>query len=270
MITSRSLFRALVLPAVIAAVAYSQAKAPDEVAACPHPVGFTVSLDRSTFETREPVIAGVVLTNLGDRALRLLACDGGAPRRMALEVSRGDGPYTEHSLWLERNGPQAREIELARGGSTSGDILLLLDYGKEYVFPEAGRYHLRWNFYPGSGSALIYTDEVQVRVIPSSRVNEECLAQLELVALRYYAGDHADTLDLNAPEAKEGLDHVGIQLLGKIISRTKPHLIDPDDDRETKLLDSLAETLERYPDSVYSGYIARYLGLVYLKTLEHE
>jgi len=52
---------------------------------------------------------------------------------------------------------------------------------------------------------------------------------------------------LNAPEAEKALDREGILLLEQIVRETRPHLIDPDDDRETKLVDSLAKTLERYP-----------------------
>jgi len=233
------------------------------------PVALEVNLERSTLEAREPVIAQVMLTNLGDEPLRLPVRDDGTPLRIALDVSNGDSTYSTHSLWLTRNGPHPKEVEVLPGKSTSGDVLVLLDFGVKYVFASPGAYRLRWHFYAAPGCPKIYTDEVRVSVLPSSRVNEECLARLQLIGLRYHVGDDADTLDLNAPEAESALNREGILLLAKIISRTKPHLITPGDRAENALVDSLQEVLERYPDSAYSGYIARYLGLVHLKTLEH-
>jgi hypothetical protein len=63
-------------------------------------------------------------------------------------------------------------------------------------------------------------------------------------------------------------------VLKRAIKRTKPLLLNPErnpaDKKEVELLESLAALLERHPDSAYSGYIARYLGLVHLATFEHE
>jgi hypothetical protein len=193
---------------------------------------------------------------------------------MGLHLFREHTLYTQHALWLERKGPQPREIDLPPGESTGGEILVLLDFGKEYVFSDAREYHIRWRWSPGRGFAEVYTDDLRVAVVPSSRVNEDFLDRLELIALRYYVGDDADTLDLSAPEAEEALDREGVLLLSKIISQQKPHRVDPKrnpaDTKEWELVESLTDLLDRYPDSAYSGYIARFLGLVNLETLERE
>ncbi len=270
MTLTTNLTKGLLLQGVTVAAALGQMANGEQALAFSQVVAFDVNLERSTFEAREPIIAHVRVRNLRDEPLTLLVRPGGAPVRMALETSCDNGPYSEHSLSLERSGPQRTEKKLGPRKTTTGDVLVLLDFGNDYVFPNPGEYHLRWNFYSGLGKALVYSNETRVTVLPMSRVNEECLAQLELIALRYHIGDDADHLDLNAPEAEKGLDQEGILLLAQITSETKPYLIDPDDKREMELVDSLAKTLERYPDSVYSGYIARYLGLVYVKTLEHE
>jgi len=46
--------------------------------------------------------------------------------------------------------------------------------------------------------------------------------------------------------------------------------LDPADRKEAELVDSLTELLNQHPNSSYSGYIARFLGLVHVKTFEHE
>jgi hypothetical protein len=270
MILPTMLVTVSLLPYAFVAPALGQDVKTDDAPELPTPVTFEVSLERQAFEAREPLIARVTLTNHGTRPLPVRVREDGAAYGVALHVSRENMPLRKHSLWLSRSGPQPREIELAPGQSTSGEILVLLDYGEQYVFSDAGLYTIAWCWYPGPGFAKVYSAETQVRVVRASPVNDGLLAQLELIALRYHIGDDADHLDLNAPEAKKGLDREGILLLAQIVRETKPHLIDPDDDRETKLVDSLVRALERYPDSVYSSYIARYLGLVYFKTLEHE
>jgi len=258
------------LPVTLCATAYSQVQDHKAEAPFPHPVALEVSLDRSTFEAREPVIAHVTLTNRGRQPFRMSVREDGAPYGIALHVLDGDGSVSKHSLWIGRHGPQPRDIELAGGESTTGDILVLLDYGKEYVFPNPGLYGIVWRWYPGPGFAMMYTEEARVRVVPPSRMNEDFLEQLELIALRRDAGEAADTLDLSTPEAEKGLDRLGILRLGRIINEKQPYLIDPKDERELQFVASLGELLVRFPDSSYSGYVARFLGLVYFKTLEQD
>ena len=269
MTTTRAMISALVLLATIVGMAYGQTEKPGGRRTVPDSVALEVSLERTTFEVREPVIAHVTLTNLGDQPFRLHIRDGGAPLRVAFQVAQLNASYHNHSLWLALSGPQATEIELAPGESTSGNILVLLDYGKGYVFASPGSYSVRCRWF-----GKIYSDELSVTVVRSSRANEDFLDQLELVALRYHGGEAADSLDLSTPEAKKGLDREGLLLLGQIIRQNKPHLVVPDrnpaDKSEAELVAALTVLLDRQPDSSYSGYVARFLGLVHVKTFEHE
>ena len=268
-----TLIRAFGFPAAIVTAASASAKEPSDRTPFPHPVALEVTLSRTEFEVREPVTARVTLTNLGDKPFRLPIRDDGAPYGVGLQVFRDDSSYTKHGLWLKRNGPKPREFELAGGESTAGDILVLLDHGKEYVFSEPGRYQIRWRWSPGAGFAKVYSDELRVTVVRSSRENEDFLDQLELIAVRYHVGETAETLDLNAPEGEAALRREGVLLISKIISQQKPHLVDPErgpaDKREAKLVEALTDLLNHQPDSSYSGYVARFLGLVHIKTFEH-
>lgn len=273
MTTVSTLIRALGFPVAIVTAASAPAKEPSDGTPFPHPVALEVTLSRSRFEVREPVSARVTLTNLGGEPFRLSVRDDGAPYGVGLHVFRADSSYTKHGLWLKRNGPEPREFELGGGESTGGDILVLLDFGKDYVFSDPGQYHIRWRWSPGVGFAKVYTDELRVTVVRSSQVNKDFLDQLELVAFRYHGGEAADTLDLSTPEAKKGLDREGLLLLGQIIRQNKPHLVDPErspaDKREAKLVEALTDLLDHQPDSSYSGYVARFLGLVHINTFEH-
>ena len=268
MTTTRTMIRALGLLATIAGMAYGQTDKPGGRRAVPDSVALEVSLERTTFEVREPVIAHVTLTNIGDQPFGLYICDGGAPLRVAFQVARLNASYDNHSLWLERGGPGATQVELGPGESTSGDILVLLDYGKGYVFSSPGSYTARCRWF-----GRIHSDELAVTVVRSSQVNEDFLDELELVAFRYHGGEAADTLDLSTPEAKKGLDREGLLLLGQIIRQNKPHLVDPErnpaDRKEAELVEALTGLLDHQPDSSYSGYVARFLGLVHIKTFEH-
>ena len=269
-----TLIAALGFPIAIVTGASAPAKEPNDGTPFPYPVALEVTLSRTRFEAREPVTARVTLTNLGGEPFRLSVRDNGAPYGVGLHVFRDDSSYTKHGLWLKRNGPEPREFELGGGESTGGDILVLLDFGKDYVFSDPGQYHIRWWWSPGVGFAKVYTDELRVTVVRSSQVNEDFLDQLELVAFRYHGGEAPDTLDLSTPEAKKGLDREGLLLLGQIIRQNKPHLVDPErnpaDRKEAELVEALTGLLDHQPDSSYSGYVARFLGLVHVKTFEHE
>ena len=120
MTTTRAMISALVLLATMVAMAYGQTEKPGGRRAVPDSVALEVSLERTTFEVREPVIAHVTLTNVGDRPFRLYICDGGAPLRVAFQVAHLNASYDNHSLRVARSGPQATEIELGRGEATGG------------------------------------------------------------------------------------------------------------------------------------------------------
>lgn len=269
MTTTRAMIRTLVLLATIAGMAYGQTEKPAARRTVPDNVALEVSLERTTFEVREPVIAHVTLTNIGDKPFRLYICDSGAPLHVAFQVARLNASFDNHSLWLERSGPGATQVELGPGESTSGDILVLLDYGKGYVFASPGSYTVRCRVF-----GKIHSDELAVTAISSSRVNEDLLSSLEALAVRYHGGVVPDALTLSSPEAEKGMDREGSLLLGQIIRQNSPHLVDPEhnpaDKREAELVEALTGLLDRHPNSSYSGYIARFLGLVHIKTFEHE
>ncbi|UCC31755.1 MAG: hypothetical protein JSU86_05650 [Phycisphaerales bacterium] len=266
---------ALTLALGALAVALPQAAAQEEQPVFPNAVVVDVSLDRETFEVREPVIAGVTLLNRGPGALSVQVASDGAPVPVALECARGEADWTHHSLWLRNLPPQGRAIEVRAGEATRGEVFALGHYDSGYVFTSPGRYRMRWVCYLGKGRVKLYSEELSVTILPASRANSAFLSALdEGVAAEYYGGRRATPVELRRAEVREELERFGARLLGYIISQQMPHLVEPgrspDDDREALLVERLTELLQQHPDSVYAGYVARFLGLVHVKTLEHE
>lgn len=250
----------------------------------PHRVALGITFDRSTFEVHEPVIGRFTLTNLSHRSFRVDARYDGAPYSVGLEVSQNGGAFESQGIWLNRLGPQPakEDTELRPGESVAGESLVFLDYGsRSYVFPNPGRYTVRWRWWPGPGFTKVYSNELQVNLRAPSQRNEDCLGALELLGIRYHMGQMEVPVDeiqlrvaLDSPEGEEALKYEGLRLLAKLARQQKAHLIiDPEshakDLREAALVEALEELLEQYPDTAYAGYIARYLGLVHIKTFEH-
>jgi len=280
----RQLGTALVLYACLFEAGLGQADERPDTAPFPHLVGREITLDRLTFEAREPVIGRFTLTNRSQRGFRVDARYDGAPYAVALEISQSGKGFESQGISLSKVGPQPakEDIELAPEESVVGESLLLLDYGSRvYVFPRPGRYTVRWRWRPGEGFSEVYSNDLQVTALPPSQRNEECLAKLELLAVRYYTGQMevpADKLQLpvtlDSPEGEEALEYQGVQLLAKLARQQKAHLIiDPEshaeDLREAALVQALEALLEQYLNASYAGYIARFLGLVHIKTFEH-
>ena len=254
---------------------YAKADGPESQRPFPHPVGLAISFERMSFETREPIIARITLTNHGGSTFRLKTRRGGAPADIGLDVAPIDQPYRTYALLLKSSAPETDEIELQPGASTAGDLLVLLDYGQSsYVFPRMGSYQVRCHWAPGREFAKIFSDEVQVTVESSSAVNTGLLTEIERVAMKYHGLKLSELDQLTPSDARKGLEREGLLVLARIIRQQKPHLVVPEmypsQQRESEMVARLENLLLRYPDSSYSAYIARYLGLVYVKSLEHK
>jgi len=269
------ILRGLAFLAIFVGDKYTKAEEAEPQRPFPHAVALDCSFDRMRFETRKPIIARITLTNQGGSAFRLKVRRDGPPADIGLDVAPIDQTYNSHALLLKRSGPGTEEIELQPGASTVGDLLVLLDYGeRRYVFPSTGIYRVRCYWAPGGEFAKVYSDEFQVTVEPSSAVDSDVLAEIERIAMKYH-GLEASVLDeLKPSDARKGLEQEGLLVLARIIRQDTPHLVIPEmypsHRREADLVRSLEDLLARYPDSSYSGYIARFLGLVYVKTLGHE
>lgn len=235
-----------------------------------------VALPSDTFEVREPIVPHVTLANQGAAPVTIKVAPDGAPLGTALEVLEPDGQWTHHSLLLRKLPPQGRAIDLQAGQSTGGEVFALADYESGYVFTTSGQYKVRWVSYLRNGHEKLYSEELLVTILAASRANSLFLSALELgPAARYYGGGQRPTdAELTRPEIMAELERYGARLIGYVVSQQSPHLVEPqrsaDDQREAVLVEGLARLLDEHPDSLYVGYIARFLGLVHLKTLEHE
>lgn len=220
-------------------------------------VGIDVSLDRETFEVREPVVAQVTLANRGPSPLSLQVGPDRAPVPVSLELARGNADWTHHSLWLRNLPPQGRPIELQPGESTHGEVLVLLDYDDGYVFTTPGRYKVRWVCYIDEGRLKLYSREHSVTVLPASRAKSDFISAGEAVAAEYYGGRQATEVELRRAEIREEVERFGARVLGYVISEQKPHLVEPgrspDDDREAPRWSALLNCSNSIPTQYTRG-----------------
>lgn len=239
-----------------------------------HNVVLTISLNKPQIGRFDPLIVRVTLSNRDAKPLTIETRKDGAPYNLASMVARGDGAFERCDQWLMRNSPEYRDRDLRAtlqtGESTEGEFLILFGGPPTGLpFAEPGRYAVRVACQPDAQFAPIYSNEVLVIVSPNDGGNAAFLRDLDELSYAYHGYDR------EAMRRNVGAEyHVGIDLLKRIIGENRPHLIAPDenpqDRKEAELVDSLAALLERHRNSAYSGYIARFLGLVYVKTFEHE
>lgn len=244
--------------------------AADELPPLSYNVAADLVIDRTTIEAYTPVIARITLTNRDDRPLALKVRQNGAPYRLASLVARGDESFFRHHQWLRTSGPSSREISLAPGESTTGEILILFGSPPTGApFAEPGQYRVKFGCQPDPRFAPVYTNEVRISVTRDDRDNALFLDELSEIVYSHYGWDRESVIRANGEEYIPG-----IEILKRVIKVQKPHLVDPErnpeDMKEAELVDALMALLVRHPNSSYAGYVARYLGLVHLKTLEHE
>jgi len=247
----------------------------DQLPAPEHRMELIASLEQHHQINRfDPLIVRLAFTNQDSNPLTVETRRDGAPYILASLVARGDGPFERHDQWLMRNSPEYRDkdlrITLQKGESTSGEFLILFGGPPTGLpFADAGRYRVRIACQPDRHFAPTYSNELIVTVVPGTGANDAFLRDLDALTFEYHGYDREAMLR----NVGRGY-HVGVDLLRHIIRQDRPHFVAPDenpqDRKEAELVTSLAELLERHPNSAYSGYIARFLGLVYVKTFEHE
>lgn len=243
--------------------------AADQLPSFPHSVEVELRVDRVKIAAYEPVIARITLTNRSAQLLSLEVRDDGAPFLLASLVARRGDEFERHHQWLRRSGPHHHAASLAPGESTEGEILILMGRSHTgFPFAEPGKYVIKFACQPDGRFAPVYTNTVAITVSPVNR-NELLLEELGDLVYAHFGLDRESVVRSNGGDYM-----IGIRLLQKVIRQRTPHLIDPDrnpdDLKERELVEALTVMLSRHPDSSYSGYIARFLGLVHIKTFEHE
>ena len=223
----------------------------------------------------EPLIVNVTLTNRDGVPLDLEARDDGLPYGTASVVTWRGGAAVRRNQWLEHyeSAPGAHEITLAPGESTTGELLIMLGGGPTGIaFPVPGTYTVQCACQPDGRFAPVMSNEIRVSVDMLSEQEKSFFSDLRRLSIGYY-GVNEDWLIQKEGEEVRKLEF-GLEILRRLLRHAKPLLIEPErnprDKKPAELVTLLEALLERYPDSAYSGYIARYLGLVHLATFEHE
>jgi hypothetical protein len=223
----------------------------------------------------EPLIVGVTLTNRDSTPLQLHVRDDGLPDRLASVVTHPDGAIFRHHQWVtpQETAPGSHEELLAPGDSTTGEVVILFGGPPTGVaFPVPGTYTVQCACQPDGRFAPVMSNEVRVTVEKITNEETSFFSELRALSLSYYGLNEDYMVEREGEYVREY--EFGLKLVRRLLRHTKPILIDPErnsrDKKAAELVKSLEAMLERHPDSAYSGYIARYVGLVYLKTLEHE
>lgn len=233
----------------------------------PVDVDIVVAVDSVQVVDHSPIIAHVTLTNIGETPIAVNVCKDGLPYALAVMIAPGGEPFVRHDQWLTRPGPEFAELMLEPLEQTTGDLLI---WTTGILFSNIGDdYRLKVVWSSNEGRSRFESNMIDVSVVGKSEKNEQLLQGLDVVACRYYGYDPTAVMRLPADA------HIAQQdILKRLFNQQAPHLVDParrpEDKKKAKMIEELHDLLEQYPDSSYSAYIARYLGLVHLKTLEHE
>lgn len=234
---------------------------------------------RITTETKEisrlgPLLVRVAFVNKGESPITIETRESGAPLALASLVATGTRAFERHDQWLMRSSPEHRDRRaystLLPGDSAAGSFLIFLGNDASGAqFANAGSYRIRLECQPDASYAPIYSNEITLRVSTEDGGSEALLDALGELAVMYYSYDR-ETLKRNGMT----ISQAGMEIIKHVVSQDQPLLVAPEerpqDQREADLVESLEIVLRRHPDSPYSGYLARFLGLVQFKTFEHE
>lgn len=223
----------------------------------------------------EPLILNVRLTNRDTRPLRLEVRDDGLPYGIASVVTQPDGGILRLHQWLVHSeaSPPGHDVTLGPGESTTGELLIIFGGPPTGVaFPVPGTYTVQCACQPDGRFAPVMSNEVRISVGKASRRETDFFSELRALSIWYYGTNEEYLIEREGEEIRQF--EFGLNLLRRFIRETKPGYTDPErdpaDEKTAELLESVATLVERYPDSAYSGCLARFLGLVHLHAFGRE
>lgn len=239
----------------------------------PSSVALEFSLPGDRIEARVPIVAQVTLSNRGNEPMTIRTREEGTPAGISLVRVSEDGETQKMPLSLRRSGPRTHDVTLATDEHISGEVLLF-DREKGFPFAVQGKYGVSICWTSRDGSEKACSDQLEVDVLPPREQNTTCLMELQDLAIDYYADGAATKGRVDPAELDEARIIYGNKLLAKVIGQRKPFMV-ADENRAAdqlwgKLAGRLEDILSHHPNSSYSGYIARFLGLIHVKTFEHE
>ncbi len=235
----------------------------------PRHIDLSLTISQDVIPVFAPVIARIKLTNKGDPPLSLDVREDGAPYAIIFITTHNGGKDFRHDQWLRRSGPTKHNIVLAAGESTEGDVLIFFGPPTGFAFGESGEYSIQIAYQPDRQHAPVSSKKVILNVVEDGRENRAFVEELTELAYEFFGYDREMFRHNNGEQIL-----AGYKLMHEILKVQRPHLVDPDGDeynrKQASLVESLTKLLIRHPNSSYSGYIARYLGLQHIHAVMDE
>lgn len=232
-------------------------------------VGIQISVGSRTVPAGAPARVQVSFSNVGTSPLELLVDEGGAPMRAHPAIAYEHGDFeAEDQGWIRFSG-KGQRVRLDPGGSASGETLVFVSrHPPGLAFQRPGRYRLKLKYVDPQYGLAVESNVVELEARGHGDDVTQSLRTLRDAAHAYYdiSREVADTRPADEPGRE-------VDLLAEILM-CKGVGNPPDDasDRQRRdaLLSELRVFVDRFPESPYAGYAARYLGMVYLKEFEHN
>ena len=227
-------------------------------------VRITTSVVNAPLRQFEPAIVRVSLTNVSREPLSLRIREGGLPHNVLVTVSSNWGQF-KHDQWLQSKEPRNSDTVLGPGESTTGEMLIFFGVPTGFAFSDLANYQIEIAWAHASGIE-VSADPLTARVFPGDEQTHALIEELSEFTYDY-SGYERDSI--RKAHGDEFL--VASRILAQIVRQDTPLGFEANDtEKNTRLVNKLRELLEKYPDAVYAGYIARYLGLVEIKSFERE
>jgi hypothetical protein len=224
--------------------------------------------ETSTFAQYAPCRITYELRNNGDAALPLALTFAGLPAQLELHLQDSLGKRRTCSIAEVED--QSFSFLLRTGESLQGTCLVGVT-PEGFFFRELGEF--RATLVLHTSDADLRSEEFRITVVPSAPSTEHPLRELSRIALKRQ-GVSIDDFDLaNRQTLAETYALTG-ELLAELARCDRPHLVDPSrsarDRRDSEMVEELRKYVESFPDGPYCTIVARFVGLVDLKTFEHS
>ncbi len=215
-----------------------------------------------------PLAVTLQVANVGAVPLTIPVAKDGAPTGWIAHLVGPGSEQMECSPLQVGVQRHAREMVLEPGQETNGSGLLL-SAGQPggYVFPQEGRYTLRVT-YTGSSGSVSLAGELQIDVTEGAADTRALVSLLGPIGIDLFG------LDRIRAERDPDFRVLGsVKLLMHVIACESGEIFDPQTERGSRyhrVHAQLDDLLVRYPETEYSGFLARYLGLHAMKAYERK
>lgn len=235
-----------------------------------------LSVNELHVERMSPVRLAVDIENRGDAPATVALSGLGIPCQLYVEVRKiSNDQWVAHALGRCRGGTLEYSQQVQLGQEVRFDAMLLTaprESGRigpgDLLFSDVGEYSIRVAWKTSEADRHVYSNEIRVAVSELDQRERRRLCSLGRIMIDYQGGDQYLLDGLDEETKITTLEVAGLSLVEMCVFDGICEL--EKGEKEERLIESLGAWCESNRESRFAAYVAKYVGVVYVRWLEEQ